>query len=31
MEATATILSVTKELGARDPEAHKPPIWWKLQ
>jgi hypothetical protein len=31
LEATARILAVASELGARDPDADKPPIWLKLR
>ncbi|MGB8332465.1 MAG: hypothetical protein WCE62_20240, partial [Polyangiales bacterium] len=31
LEATAKILKITQDFGARDPGADKPPIWLKLQ
>jgi len=31
LQATATILAVAAELGARDPGVDKPPIWLKLR
>lgn len=31
LAATAKVLRAASELGARDPESNKPPIWMKLQ
>ncbi|MFW2388481.1 MAG: hypothetical protein ACN4G0_09095, partial [Polyangiales bacterium] len=30
LQATAKVLRAASELGARDPESNKPPIWAKL-
>jgi hypothetical protein len=30
LTATAKVLTVASQLGARDPKSDKPPIWWEL-